>query len=125
MASSALDPLHIPEAFWRRDDTGNALDHRDIGALFRILSKHTGASQTRIGTATGMAQGAVCIIVNGNRVVSAIDVLERIADGLAMPDEARLRLGLAPRGGLLGLIRSGKKDTTKPNTAVKYCTGYE
>ncbi|MGQ0777502.1 MAG: hypothetical protein ACT4NY_24345 [Pseudonocardiales bacterium] len=118
MASSAFDPLHVPEEFWRRDDTGNALDHRDIGALFRLLSKHTGASQTRIGTAIGMAQGAVCTIVNGNRVVSAIDVLERIADGLAMPDTARLCLGLAPRGGLLDVMRSAKEDTTKRRTAL-------
>jgi hypothetical protein len=29
--------------------------------------------------------------------VTAIAVLERIADGLAMPDECRMRLGLAPK----------------------------
>ena len=119
MASSALVPLHIPEEFWRRDDAGNALDHRDIGALFRLLSKHTGASQTRIGTATGMAQGTVCLIMNDDRVVSALEVLERIVDGLALPDQARLRLGLAPRGGLLSVTRgSGKEDTTKRRTAL-------
>jgi hypothetical protein len=94
MASGACDPLRVPEGFWWRDDVGNALDHRDIGALFRLLTRNTGASQTRIGTATGMPQGTVCLILNDKRVVSAIDVLERIADGLALPDEARLRLGL-------------------------------
>jgi transcriptional regulator with XRE-family HTH domain len=118
MASSACDPLRIPEGFWRRDDVGNALDHRDIGALFRLLTRNTGASQTRIGTATGMPQGTVCLILNDKRVVSSIDVLERIADGLALPDEARLRLGLAPRGGLLGAQESGKEDTTKRRTAL-------
>ncbi len=118
MASSALDPLRVPEGFWLREDVGHALDHRDIGALFRLLSKHTGASQTRIGTATGQSQGAVCLIMNGSRVVSAIDVLERIADGLAMPDQARLRLGLAPRSGLLGLNGSGTEDSTKRRTAL-------
>ncbi|MGQ0777500.1 MAG: helix-turn-helix domain-containing protein, partial [Pseudonocardiales bacterium] len=117
MVSSAFDPLHVPEDFWRRDDTGHALDHRDIGALFRLLNKHTGASQTQIGTATGMSQGSVCIIMNDKRVVSAIDVLERIADGLAMPDTARLRLGLAPRSGLLGLTQS-KEDTANRRTAL-------
>ncbi len=110
MASSARDPLCVPEEFWLRDDVGQALDHRDIGALFRLLSRHTGASQTRIGIATGLPQGTVCLIMNDKRVVSAIDVLERIVDGLAMPDESRLRLGLAPRGGLLGLNGSGKED---------------
>ncbi|MGH3698100.1 MAG: hypothetical protein ACRDQY_01240 [Pseudonocardiaceae bacterium] len=118
MASSALDLLQVPEGFWQRDDVGNALDHRDIGALFRLLSRHAGASQTRIGTATGLAQGSVCLIMNDDRVVSALDVLERIADGLALPDAARLRLGLAPRGELLGLNGSGAEDTTKRRTAL-------
>jgi len=118
MVSSALDPLRVPKGFWLRDDIGNALDHRDISALFTLLSKHAGASQTRIGTATGMSQGTVCLIMNGSRVVSAIDVLERIADGLALPDEGRLRLGLAPRGRLLGVTGSGKEDTTKRRTAI-------
>ncbi len=118
MASSAFDPLRVPEDFWQRDDVGNTLDHRDISALFRLLSKHTGASQTRIGTATGLSQGSVCLIMNDDRVVSAIDVLERIADGLDMPDAARLRLGLAPRGGLLGLNGSGTENATKRRTAL-------
>jgi tetratricopeptide (TPR) repeat protein/transcriptional regulator with XRE-family HTH domain len=118
MASSACDPLRIPEGFWRRDDVGNALDHRDIGALFRLLTRNTGASQTRIGTATGMPQGTVCLILNGKRVVSAIDVLERIADGLVLPDAARLRLGLAPRGGLLYVNGSETENTTKRRSAI-------
>jgi len=118
MASSAFDPLRVPEGFWQRDDVGNVLDHRDIGALFRLLSKHAGASQTRIGTATGLSQGSVCLIMNDDRVVSALDVLERIADGLDMPDAARLRLGLAPREGLLSLNRSGTEDTAKRRTAL-------
>jgi hypothetical protein len=118
MVSSACDPLRVPEGFWLRDDVGNTLDHRDIGALFRLLSRHTGASQTRIGTATGMSQGTVCLIMNDSRVVSAIDVLERIADGLALPDQARLRLGLAPRRGLLDVNGSGTEDATKRRTAL-------
>jgi tetratricopeptide (TPR) repeat protein len=118
MASSIFDPLCVPAGFWQRDDVGNALDDRDIGALFRLLSSHAGASQTRIGIATGLPQGTVCLIMNGKRVVSAIDVFERIADGLALPDEARLRLGLAPRGGLLVAQGSGKEDTAKRRTAL-------
>ncbi|MGH3698765.1 MAG: hypothetical protein ACRDQY_04690 [Pseudonocardiaceae bacterium] len=34
MAVSGGDPLGVPEGFWRRDEVGNALDCRDIGALF-------------------------------------------------------------------------------------------
>lgn len=51
MVSSACDPLRVPEEFWARDEVGRALDGRDFGELFRLLSKHLGASQTRIGTA--------------------------------------------------------------------------
>ncbi len=118
MASRGLDPLRVPAGFWRRGDVGNALDHRDFGALFRLLNSHAGASQTRIGTATGMPQGTVCLIMNGKRAVRAIDVLERIADGLTLPDEARLRLGLAPRGGLLDVNGSETENTTKRRTAL-------
>ncbi|MGH8918839.1 MAG: helix-turn-helix domain-containing protein, partial [Actinomycetes bacterium] len=118
MLSSAFDPLRIPEEFWAREDVGWALDHRDFGELFRLLSKHLGASQTRIGTATGLSQGTVCVIMNGSRHVTAIDVLERLADGLDMPDTARLRLGLAPRDRSSVVKGSGKEDTTKRRTAL-------
>jgi len=118
MVSNAFDPLRVPDEFWARDDVGEALDRRNFGELFRLLSKHLGASQTRIGTSTGQAQGAVCDIMNDRRQVMAIDVLERIADGLAMPDAARMRLGLAPRGKALALNGPGKEDATKRRTAL-------
>jgi hypothetical protein len=118
VAVSAGDPLRVPEGFWRRDEVGKALDCRDIGALFRLVGRYTGASQTRMGIATSLPQGTVCLIMKGKRVVSAFDVVERIAEGLALPDEARLRLGLAPRCGLLGTQGSGTEDTTKRRTAL-------
>ncbi|MGH3991399.1 MAG: helix-turn-helix domain-containing protein, partial [Pseudonocardiaceae bacterium] len=93
----ALDPLRIGAAFWQRDDVNRALDQRDIGALFRLLRRHVGASQHRIGTAVELQQGTVSAIMKGDRAVTSIDVLERIADGLRMPDQARMRLGLAPK----------------------------
>jgi tetratricopeptide (TPR) repeat protein len=98
MAYSALDPLRIPSDFWQRPEACAALEMRDAGRLFQLMHKYAGASQTRIGVAVGLAQGTVSTYINGGRVVCAIDVLERIADGLAMPDHARHRLGLAPRG---------------------------
>lgn len=118
MVSSAFDPLRVPDEVWAREDVGRALDGRDFGELFRLLSKHLGASQTRIGTATGLSQGTVCVIMNDKREVTAIDVLERIADGLAMPDEARIRLGLAPRGRPPIVKGSGKEDDTRRRTAL-------
>jgi transcriptional regulator with XRE-family HTH domain len=95
--SDGLCPLRVPSGFWVREDVGAVLQRRDVGGLFRLLRKYVGASQTQIGTAVGMEQGTVSRLMSGRRVVSAIDVLERIAEGLAMPDEARMRLGLAPK----------------------------
>ncbi|MFG3419377.1 helix-turn-helix domain-containing protein [Micromonospora sp. NPDC047730] len=90
------DHLRIPDDLWSHQDMRAALQARDIGTLFRLLARHTGASQTRIGAAVGLEQGYVSRIIAGRKVTS-IDVLERIADGCGMPDEARMTLGLAPR----------------------------
>ncbi len=95
MPHRALDPLRIPDEFWGRHDVVATLRARDVGALFRLLRRHTGASQTQLGIAVGLGQGYVSRIIAGRKVI-AIDVLERVADGLRMPDEARLALGLAP-----------------------------
>ncbi|MGK5675969.1 helix-turn-helix domain-containing protein [Micromonospora sp. URMC 106] len=91
-----LDQLQIPADLWSREDVRIALQARDIGTLFRLVARHTGASQTRIGAAVGLEQGYVSRVIAGRKVTS-IDVLERIADGCGMPDEARMTLGLAPR----------------------------
>jgi tetratricopeptide (TPR) repeat protein len=97
MATSGHDPLTVPPQFWQRPDVTQALQARDIARLFRLLRQYCGASQTRIGTAVGMTQSTVSLIVNRNKPVTTMAVLERIADGLAMPDESRMRLGLAPK----------------------------
>ncbi len=119
MVTSSLDPLRIPEEFWLREDVGHALDERDVGALFRLLRGRLGASQNRIGTATGLSQGTVCQIMNDSRQVRALDVLERLADGLDMPDQARMRLGLAPRRIPLSSERSKKEDTPNRRGALR------
>jgi tetratricopeptide (TPR) repeat protein len=98
MPSRVLEPLRIPAAFWRREDVLLALDDGDIGAVFRIVRQHTGASQTRIGIAVGMPQSQISVIMTHGRRqrrVVALGVLARIADGLHMPNHARQRLGLA------------------------------
>lgn len=97
MVTSARDPLQVSAQFWHRDDVALALEQRDIGRLFRLLRQHCGASQTRIGTAVGMTQSTVSLIVTRGQPVIAIAVLERIADGLGMPDTSRMQLGLAPK----------------------------
>ncbi|MFI7603073.1 helix-turn-helix domain-containing protein [Actinoplanes sp. NPDC049681] len=71
-----------------------ALAARDIGQVFRLVMREVGASQSRIGAAVGLEQGYVSRVIAGRRVTS-IEVLERLAEGFAMPDAARHLLGLA------------------------------
>ena len=97
MRPSAFDPPAIPPAFWERPDVCQALRKRDIGALFRLLQQYLGLSQMRIGTAVGLGQGRMSEIINGIRGIRHTHVFERIADGLDMPDHARILLGLTPR----------------------------
>ncbi|MFD6226051.1 helix-turn-helix domain-containing protein [Streptomyces sp. NPDC060232] len=66
-----------------------------MGAVFRYVQQYSGASQARIAAAVGMTQARVNEIINRRREVSRLDVYERIADGLNMPDDARHLLGLA------------------------------
>ncbi|WDO09980.1 helix-turn-helix domain-containing protein [Streptomyces murinus] len=93
--ATALDPIELPNWAWERAEVRQALRARDIGAVFRHAQQYAGASQARIATATGMTQARVNEIINGRREVSRLDVYERIADGLHMPDDARHLLGLA------------------------------
>jgi hypothetical protein len=95
--SGPLEPLAIPTAFWDRTDVLSALDRRAIGDLFDLLRRHVGASQTRIAIALGITQPQVSAIKSGARRVTDFELMIRIADGMEMPDHARLRLGLAPR----------------------------
>ncbi|MFJ8140669.1 helix-turn-helix domain-containing protein [Streptomyces sp. NPDC096013] len=92
---NALQPIALPDWAWERAEVRQALRARDMGAVFRHAQQYTGASQSRIATATGMTQARVNEIINGRREVTQLDVYERIADGLHMPDDARHLLGLA------------------------------
>jgi transcriptional regulator with XRE-family HTH domain len=97
MPPSGRDPVNVEPEFWQRENVTDALDALDIAQLFRLLRRYCGFSQTRIGTAVGMTQSSISIIVNRNKPVATLAVLQRIADGLDMPDECRMRLGLAPK----------------------------
>ncbi|MFD9861734.1 helix-turn-helix domain-containing protein [Streptomyces alboflavus] len=92
---TALEPIELPDWAWERAEVRQALRARDMGAVFRHVQQYAGASQARIATAAGMTQGRVNEIINGRREVSRLDVYERIANGLRMPDDARHLLGLA------------------------------
>jgi transcriptional regulator with XRE-family HTH domain len=91
-----FESISLPDAVWRTKAAGEALRARDAAGLLRLAHRH-GASQHRIANAVGILQGRVSEILRGQRQVEALEVFERIADGLAMPDHARMVLGLAPR----------------------------
>ena len=69
-----------------------------MAAVLRLVQRYGQVSQVRLANATGIAQGRVNEIVNGRRQVAALEVFERIAEGVSMPDEARMLAGLAPAG---------------------------
>jgi transcriptional regulator with XRE-family HTH domain len=93
----ANDLIHIPDSLWQRPETVAALRSRDIARFFALLRQYAGASQTQIAIACGLTQGKVSDIMRGVQQVESLARFERIADGLAMPDPARVSLGLAPR----------------------------
>ncbi len=97
MPGRAHDLIVMPGSFWQRADVTAALYDRHTGRFFELVQQYTGASQTQIGMACGMPQGRVSDIMRGVAQVEKLEVFERIADGLDMPDSARNSLGLAPR----------------------------
>jgi transcriptional regulator with XRE-family HTH domain len=97
MTGSAFEPVRVPDWAWRRDDTRRLLRDRDVAGLFQFAQKYGGASQSRIAASTGILQGRVSELMAGSRRVTRLEVFERIADGLNMPDDARMLFGLAPR----------------------------
>ena len=96
--SSPVRASRMPSpGLWQHPEMLDALKKRNIRQVFRLVRLYAGVSQTRIGIAVNLSQGKVSEIMCGSAQVAALDVFERIADGLRMPDPARLALGLAPR----------------------------
>ena len=97
MRTSAFEPPDIPASFWEHPSVARALAERDMGALFKLLKQLAGISQIRVGTAAEIGQGRISEVVCGKRRFAETQVFERIANGLDMPDHARLTMGLATR----------------------------
>src|SRR5262245_12064919 len=105
-----FDAAGVPLMFWRRDDVRLALARREVGRLFGIyLAAFPECTQTQLALMTEHDRSDISNFVRGARSprVTDIDVLGRIADGLGMPDEARVLLGLAPADVTVAAIRSG------------------
>ena len=118
MPRRSWEGITIPAWAWERQETQLILRERDIAGLLRLAQAH-GASQTRIASVTGIAQGRVSEILSGKRTVSSLRLIERIADGLDMPASSRLVFGLAPGRPLV----SSAGAVTGDRTAVTASSG--
>lgn len=98
MATSSPDAVHLPAAAWRRAEVCQALRDRDVSALLRFAQQYTGASQARLASCLRVGQPRLNELINGRREVATLEMFERVADGLNMPDAARMLMGLAPLG---------------------------
>jgi transcriptional regulator with XRE-family HTH domain len=86
----------IDPAEWEQPDMRAALAARDIGEVYRALTR-LGATQRWIATMVGQSQSEVSEIIKG-RVVKEYALLERIADGLGIPRELMGLSWWAPDG---------------------------
>lgn len=97
MPKDAPQPIRLPEQLWREDHVLDLCRAQDADGLFRLVKKY-GFTNESIGYWTGIDPGEISKRINGAKEpVRTLDRWHRIADGLNMPDDARLELGIAPR----------------------------
>jgi hypothetical protein len=107
-----FDPGAVPVSFWRQSDVQVALARRDVAELFRsYLADFAECTQTQLALLTEHDRSDVSNWIRGTRhgQVSDINVLTRIAEGLRMPDDARILMGLAPADALVSPIRDERE----------------
>ncbi|WP_040837180.1 helix-turn-helix domain-containing protein [Nocardia brevicatena] len=93
----AFTPVVVPAEVWDRAEVRRLLTDRDVAGILRLVQQHTGASQQRLATALAISQGRINELINRRRQVTSLSSYQRLADGLGMPDPARIALGLAPQ----------------------------
>jgi transcriptional regulator with XRE-family HTH domain len=112
--------VDLPDSFWERPEIIAHLDARAVPAVLAAVHAE-GISQQRISAAVGLQQGRISEIVAGRRHVAAYAVIERIADGLAMPAHARAHLGLNPTAGrdVPGIARRAYPDQLAATSDIR------
>lgn len=86
-------PAEVPRRLLADPAFVHALRDRDFSVVF-AMANGTGISFNRIAEACGMKADRVSKIARGNAAVTALETIERIADGLRIPGAL---LGLAER----------------------------
>jgi transcriptional regulator with XRE-family HTH domain len=88
-----LRVVTMSELALQQNDMKRALRERDFGAVFALMSKYQGATQTELAAATGLTQARISkLMCNPKERIAHIDVIERLANGLRIPG---FMLGLA------------------------------
>ncbi|MBC3839899.1 hypothetical protein GXW82_05835 [Streptacidiphilus sp. 4-A2] len=88
------EPLGLPSRLLAHPEFVAACARRDIGAVFRLAKLHAGFFPARIGRLTGLTTSRVSEHMSTQRVMSNMQVIERVSDGLRIPGHL---LGLARR----------------------------
>ncbi|MBB5872811.1 hypothetical protein F4553_006245 [Allocatelliglobosispora scoriae] len=84
MPGQPINPRWWTEESFEGRPLTEALRERDIAFVFRFL-RSRGLSRSMIAGYTGLAETRVRAIANRHQIVTAYGVLERIAEGLAIP----------------------------------------
>ncbi|MFH7340612.1 hypothetical protein [Streptomyces sp. KHY 26] len=93
MDATPASPAEVPADLLQDPLFVRAVRDRDLGTVFRLAHRH-GVSYYRIGMACDLKPDRVSRIAKGAATVTAMDTIERIADGLRIPGAL---LGLAAR----------------------------
>lgn len=109
MTRNGPEPIHLPARVWADPVVLRLCQGQDAGGLFRLAKRH-GVSNERIAYWIGTDAADVSRRVNGRAgPVTALHRWRAIAEGLNMPDSARLALGLAPRAAAVAPVVSPAK----------------
>jgi hypothetical protein len=89
----------VPDGLWDRPEMIAACREQDFGVILALVKKYSGASHSGLSMRTGIPTSEISQIPSGGQRVEKFGRIVAIADGLDIPDRARLLLGVAPRGG--------------------------
>ena len=91
-----FDLIEIPDSLWQRADVLEALRRVTLGACSSCYIQYTGPARPAWLSPVKPPSPRSAGTCAGPRRSKNWSVFERIADGLNMPDPARIALGLAP-----------------------------
>lgn len=100
MPRHAPDPIRLPDKVWHDPAVLDLCRHHDGNGLLRLARKY-GNTNESIGYWTGLDPAEISKRTSptgtkANSPITSLDRWQRLADAFAMPDHARLVIGIAP-----------------------------